>query len=243
MVSMPQWLMKTPEMLASDRYFGLQPQGTAPDRVELRRRYWDALRRLQNIQTYYQQSDAMVGGGMPQPNVDVALQYHFRGDWINAKYPADRSGGLFWPQISSDHVIDTVQRGTIGAIHKALGPLNVTTLYSGINISSYVDALFHPYGQDSVSLNKVLPLSTSWVCVADTSSTFFQAEAVRGPSVVELVIATPKPIGNSLLEMIFRRIADKDVVRDEEGPLTWAEALLKLPIQPQPPGPDETTAS
>jgi hypothetical protein len=230
MVSMPQWLMKTPEMLASDKYFGLAPFGTAADKAELRQRYITALGRLMS-QTYYAQSDAMSGGGLSHPQVEAALEYHFRGDWINAKYPKHSSpGGLFWPQIDSNHVITKVRTGTVGAIVKALGPSNATAAYTGspFDVGDFLGSLFHPYEPGEPNLDEVLPLSTSWVCVAPPDSTFFEADAVRGPSVVDLVIATPKPIGHSPLEIIMSRIVPETIQSDE--PLTWAEALMQIPI-------------
>ena len=122
---------------------------------------------------------------------------HFKGDWINAQYPTDTSGGAFWPHIPSETVLYWVKVGTMTAIHKAVGKQNLLAMYAAVSqIASYADSLYESYDQDDVDNDSVVPLSTSWLCVGPTDSTFFEADAVRGPSIVEFVIATPKPLGN-----------------------------------------------
>jgi hypothetical protein len=36
----------------------------------------------------------------------------------------------------------------------------------------------------------------SWNCVAATGEDYFEVDALRGPTVVELAIATPRPYGH-----------------------------------------------
>ena len=76
----------------------------------------------------------------------------------------------------------------------------------------------------------VLQLSTCWVCLGPTDSTFFQADAVRGPSVVDLVIATPKPLGNSPTATTLGQPVDADVEFDAMR--TWGEVIFDMPINP-----------
>jgi hypothetical protein len=198
--------------------------------TQLLNKYVGALQTLQSMPDYYTQSAAMTGGGMSANAVNTTLGSHFRGDWISAKYPLDPAGGLFWPQVASAIVISTVQLGTMVAIHKAIGKSNLTALYAGapMNVESYADALFDPYNQDDADPDAVRPLSTCWVCIAPSDSTFFQADAVRGPSVVELVIATPKPLGNSPLAILLGRRAEVD----SDTVATWGETILSMPITP-----------
>ncbi len=49
----------------------------------------------------------------------------------------------------------------------------------------------------NVDMDGVRSLAMSWNCVAPAGSDYFQVAALRGPSVVEFAIATPKPYGNS----------------------------------------------
>jgi len=222
MAHMPQWFMKTPEMVASDRWFSLGPQGTNGDVNALRKRYTDALLRLQGQGAYYSQSAAMNASMQPSA-VSSSLGSHFRGDWIHAQYPQNQGGGLFWPQIASATVIEVVKRGTRTAIHKALGVSTLSALLAGVhpNIGAYVSGLYDSFAQDDVNPDETRPLSTSWVCVAPADSDFFQADAVRGPNVVDFVIATPKPIGNSPITTLLAAVPDSEA----ETLSTWGDTL------------------
>jgi hypothetical protein len=230
MPHMPQWLMKTSEMVASDRYFSL---GSAGDQNALLQRYVGALTAL-NASTYYQQSAAMSQGGMTASAVDTTLGSHFRGDWINAQYPTVTTGGLFWPHISSDTVLHWVKVGTMTAIHKAVGKQNLLSMYAAVpQIASYADSLYESQGQAGADNNSVVPLSTSWLCVGPSDSTFFEADAVRAPSIVEFVIATPKPLGNvTTASRIGGQVGGGDGWDNKTQ--TWADVIVNLPIPVMP---------
>ena len=190
---------------------------------------WALLTALQTP-TYYQQSAAMSQGGMTASAVNTTLGSHFRGDWINAQYPDVTSGGLFWPHISSDTVVHWVKVGTMTAIHKAVGKQNLLAMYTAVpQIATYADMLYESYGPDGADNDSVVPLSTSWLCVGPTDSTFFEADAVRGPSIVEFVIATPKPLGNAPTASRIGSAVPEDPTWDNNIK-TWADVIVNLPI-------------
>jgi hypothetical protein len=233
MPHMPQWLMKTSEMVASDRYFSLGSPGASGDRNALLQRYVDALAALQ-APTYYQQSAAMRQGGMTASAVDTTLGSHFKGDWINAQYPTETSGGAFWPHISSETVLYWVKVGTMTAIHKAVGKQNLLAMYAAVpQIASYADSLYESHGQDGADNESVVPLSTSWLCVGPSDSTFFEADAVRAPSIVEFVIATPKPLGTTPTASRIGGPVGGDAGWDNNTK-TWADVVVNLPAPVRP---------
>jgi hypothetical protein len=90
--------------------------------------------------------------------------------------------------------------------------------------------LYETYGQDDADHDSVVPLSTSWVCLGPTDSTFFQADAVRGPSIVEFVIATPKPLGNSPIAIALGGLVPVSTEDVNQEVRTWAEEIVSMPI-------------
>jgi hypothetical protein len=198
MGSMPNWFAKTKEMAAFDRYFSM----VDVDEQELRDRYLRALDRLQGAK-YFDQSDALdtEWAGRPTLTTDLrmSLDEHFRGDWVHHLYPTDparhgASGGRFWPQIPSTEVLDRLHAGTVFAIHKALGDSELVIL--GLSLA-YRDRLWKAERENEIPIDDGLrPIALSWNCVAPAGDTFFEVEALRGPSVVEFAIATPRPFGH-----------------------------------------------
>ena len=200
MGNMPEWFAKTPEMCASDRWFSLA--GTNNNKRELGKRYLDALAVLQGgPRTYFGSSVALNNAAqdralkLDQTKVDRALDSHFRGDWIHASYtPSDSAshllGGRYWPTIPSEKVVSVILAGTRAAILKALGETNLQIMQVH---SDTIAALFVPEKKIDIDTHGIRPLATSWNCVAPLGSDFFAANALRGPSIVELAIATPKP--------------------------------------------------
>jgi hypothetical protein len=209
MGQMPNWFAKTPEMITSDAYFSLASAG---NEVTLIQRYETALQRLQ-APDYYRHSDALQTGGWSAPAVSASLGGHFRGDWIHTNYPDPKFvgiGGRYWPQVPSTTVVDRIRHGTIIAIQKALGraKLGVTTS------TSYADQIFAPEFANGVEVDGVRPLATSWVCIAPTGEDYFEVDALRGPSVVEFVIATPRPYGHGEMMPLVEAL-EREEVREE----------------------------
>jgi hypothetical protein len=208
MGGMPHWFAKTPEMVTCDAHFSLASAG---DEVALIGRYKTALQRLQTSD-YYTHSDALQTGGWSAPAVSASLGGHFRGDWIHTNYPDPRFagiGGRFWPQVPSTTVVDRIRYGTIIAIQKALGRAQL-----GATVSiSYADQIFAPELADGVEVDGVRPLATSWVCIAPTGEDYFEVDSLRGPSVVEFAIATPRPYGHGHMMNVVEALEREELGR------------------------------
>ncbi len=190
MGGMPKWFAKTREMAAVDLYFSVQGAGSEDALIG---RYLQALGRLQ---TDYvdNRSVALENTGWDPNGVAASIGGHFVGDWIHQLYPADpHLGGRFWPQVASQKVVEHLRWGTMIAFHKALGRDNLVS--RGVD-EEYIEILFESERHIDVEINGVLPLAMSWNCVAATGEDYFEVDALRGPTVVELAIATPRPYGH-----------------------------------------------
>lgn len=221
MGGMPNWFAKTPEMIACDLYFSLR---SATNEQDLADRYRQALVRLRDPVYYYSDSDALRGTTTKRwkpGNTMRALQGHFRGDWIHPLYRTDPGdpqkfadvGGRFWPRVPSEKVAGRVQFGTRMAIQKALGVTELRQL--GLD-ASYIDQLYESETDNGVDIDGVLPLVTSWNCVAPAGDTFFEVDALRGPTVVEFAIATPRPMGHAVVHELVEDF-EFGLRSDEDG--------------------------
>ena len=57
--------------------------------------------------------------------------------------------------------------------------------------------LWKPERENGIDFDDgVRGIAMSWNCVAPAGENFFEVEALRGPSVVEFAIATPRPLGH-----------------------------------------------
>jgi hypothetical protein len=199
MGGMPDWFAKSKEMVASDQYFSLEAAGS-PD--ALVGRYLGALARLDATPSGQapQRSDALEKVWGDQDRVDAALGGHFVGDWIHSRYYEDTAqfesvGGKFWPVVPSRRVADLVREGTRLAIHKALGETALANV-PGLS-AAYLTDLWGPEKDNGIEIDGVRSLATSWNCVSPEGSDYFEVAVLRGPSVVEFCIATPKPLGSN----------------------------------------------
>jgi len=65
----------------------------------------------------------------------------------------------------------------------------------------------------------VLPVVMSWVCIAPAGDNYFEVDAVRGPTVVEFVVATPRPFGHSsvinLVDSLQQQYGRSDIAARE----------------------------
>lgn len=193
MSHMPFWLAKTPEMIAMDRWFSIADAG---DESGLAARYVDAIGRVTMANTGVLQGNADSLGTIPAGGQATQSFTHFGKDWLNLTNL--NSGGDFWPQIPSWQIIIWLRQGVLSAAKKALGvaPPGRTAL-----TNSEVAGLFHAEIETDPDdpRTSVLPLVTIWVCTGNHSSAGFEVDAVRGPTAVELVIATPPPRQQSRL--------------------------------------------
>jgi hypothetical protein len=226
MGGMPNWFAKTKEMVASDLYFSLR---SAKDEQDLAERYRQALVRLQD-RVYYSRSDALSNTttkNWKPADAQHALEGHFRGDWIHPLYgkvPGDPTkyadvGGRFWPQVPSWKVAGRVRLGTRIAIQKALG---ITELRQLGYDQGYIDAMYEAELENGVDIDGVRPLATSWNCVAPPGDTYFEVDALRGPTVVEFAIATPRPMGHAVVHGLVEEF-ELGLRAHEDGRLLSAE--------------------
>jgi hypothetical protein len=188
MSNMPNWLAKTPEMIAMDRWFSLVDAGSE---AALAERYLAAINRVTAPgQTVFEQDadslDAQLAGGAAAKTESFQ---HFGQHWLNL-FNLD-SGGDYWPQIPTWTILIILRQAIFSGCKKALG----SNYLSGQ--AEYDDVYAAELDDDpSDPRDTVLPLCTTWICVA-SSGTTFDADVVRGPSAVELVISTPVPYRQS----------------------------------------------
>lgn len=198
MGSMPNWFAKTKEMAAFDRYFSTRDVSEK----ELLDRYLQALARMQG-DDFYSRADALQtqwqGLADRSLRMRMSLDEHFRGDWIHHQYPDDPAtfggqGGRFWPQVASQDVIDRLRAGVVFAIHKAMGDTELANL--GLP-QEYRDRLWKAERENGIDTDDgIRGVALSWNCVAPAGDDYFEVDALRGPTVVEFAIATPRPYGH-----------------------------------------------
>jgi hypothetical protein len=216
---MPNWFAKTKEMAAFDRHFSL----IDIDEGQLRDRYLQALSRVRT-DPYYDRSDALETQWANRPNRDRDLQLsldgHFRGDWVHHLFPSDpgtygKLGGRFWPQVPSIDVIERLRAGLVFAFHKALGDSELASL--GLP-EHYRDRLWKAERENEIPIDDgIRPSVMSWNCVAPAGENFFEVDALRGPTVVEFAVATPRPFGHGTVMGIADDLRDGVLPLDEGG--------------------------
>ena len=199
MASMPNWFAKTKEMAAFDRYFSTRDVSDK----ELLDRYLRALGRLQ-LPDFFSSAEALqhewAGRRNAPLQMKMSLDEHFRGDWIHHQYPDDpftygEVGGRFWPQVASHHVIHQLRAGVAFAIHKAMGDTELANL--GLS-EEYRERLWTAEVENDIEVDDgIRGIAMSWNCVAPAGDDYFEVDALRGPTVVEFAIATPRPYGHS----------------------------------------------
>jgi hypothetical protein len=229
---MPDWFAKTKEMMASDLYFSLVDAGTEAELISRYNRALDALEAAPKGRAPRTSAALQEVWGDPK-KVQDSIGGHFEGDWIYYRYYNDPDlykdvGGKYWPLIPSSTVLDVIRVGTKIAIHKALGETELAKVPQLTTKPYYREAIWKAERENDVVTDGVLPLATSWNCVAPAGSDFFEAAALRGPTVVELAIATPKPYGRSPLMDIVQKVLDggydafkvdeEEEQQEEEGP-------------------------
>jgi hypothetical protein len=199
MGSMPNWFAKTKEMAAFDRYFSTRDV----DEKTLLDRYLRALTRLQSAD-YYSTADMLQtewhGLSDNALRMRMSLDEHFRGDWIHHQYGDDPAtfgelGGRFWPQVPSHDVIDRLRAGVAFAIQKAMGDTELANL--GLP-QEYRERLWRAERDNGIDVDDgIRGVALSWNCVAPAGDNYLEVDALRGPTVVEFAIATPRPFGHS----------------------------------------------
>ncbi len=106
-------------------------------------------------------------------------------------------GGRFWPQVPSQDVIDRLRAGVVFAIHKAMGDTELANL--GLR-EEYRDRLWTAERDNGIEIDDgIRGIALSWNCVAPAGDDFFEVDALRGPTVVEFAIATPRPYGHATI--------------------------------------------
>ena len=99
------------------------------------------------------------------------------------------------PRCASHEVIDELRAGVMFAIHKAMGDTELANL--GLP-DEYRDRLWKAERENGIDIDDgIRGIALSWNCVAPAGENYFEVEALRGPTVVEFAIATPRPYGHS----------------------------------------------
>lgn len=219
-MNMPNWLAKTPEMVAMDRWFSLED-----GKRELVRRYEAAITNVGKPSVFTGGSDAL-DNRMAKKHADALRAYgHFDSDWINLTNPS--SGGNYWPHVPTFTIITWFQQGVKNACQKGLGSkhLGSSTLFRSELDSGLMEA----------EVADVVPTVTVWVCTSPPGTGTVQVDAVRSANVVQLVIATPWPMTmQSRLWPVVSELLDEQWIALHGGP----EALEGVPgVSP----PDKST--
>jgi hypothetical protein len=180
---MPYWLAKTPEMVAMDRYFSVDDAGGEDALAD---RYVAAINSLttKSVEQLVTTSSSVAAGAVTDP------WPHMSSDWINLQNL--NSGGDYWPQVPSWRILIMLRQGLVSAAQKALGATKLAE--KGVD----PEVVFKWEREvDATGLEGVLPLVTLWVCSSGQGTINFDVDAVRGPTSVQLVFATPAPYQQS----------------------------------------------
>ena len=221
MGSMPNWFAKTKEMAAFDRYFSTKDVSESV----LHDRYLQALSRL-HADKYFTQADVLDEVWASHPDRDTEIQMsldgHFRGDWVHHLYEQDpvtwgKVGGRFWPQVPTDDVLDRLRAGVILSIYKALGDTELATLGRS---ELFRSRLWKAERENGIDIDDgIRAIALSWNCVAPAGENYFEVDALRGPTVVEFAIATPRPFGHGTImhmaDDLRAGLLDEDVIASD----------------------------
>jgi len=180
MPTMPYWMNKTPEMVAMDRWF------SGPDLVV---KYSNAI----NSVLASQLSNALPATSdvldNELPGQQAGAFAHFGRDWLNPGNPS--SGGRYWPHVPTFTIISWFQIGVLHAARKGLGWTELTN--RGDDPLQVFEPEMNWSAMVESDLDGVLPLVTTWVCSSPAGTGTVEVDAVRGPTAVEMIIATPQP--------------------------------------------------
>ena len=206
MSTMPHWLAKTPEMIAMDRWFSAGPNLVDHYNAAIASinagKNGNVLPAVSAVLNDAAQHNRLPGGAA---GVGNAFR-HLGKDWLNPTNPS--SGGRFWPHVPTFMIITWLQEGVLAAARKGLG------WTAAVSRGEVPEDLFESELDDSklteAELTGELPLVTTWVCTAPAGTGSIEVDALRGPTVVELIIATPQPqLVQSRIATAVREIVDR----------------------------------
>jgi hypothetical protein len=201
MSTMPHWLAKTPEMIAMDRWFS-----KGPDLVD---HYNQAISSINASKqnNSLPKSSAAMNNRLPGGATGASDAFrHFGTDWLNPHNPS--SGGNFWPHVPTFAIISWFQEGVLNAARKGLGWTAIAS--RGESPDDLFKSELDDSKLDQSELDGELPLVTTWVCTSPPGTGTIEVDALRGPTVVELIIATPQPqLVQSRISSEVRRIIDR----------------------------------
>ena len=192
----PAWFVKTKEMAAFDRYFSL----IDVNKRGLLTRYRETLERFEaRTEHYFREPAALAtqwSGPTMRAQVSASIDQHFTGDWVHELFAEDPSeygelGGRFWPQVASAKVIDGLRRGVSTAIYKALGDTELQR--RGLSEADRNELWAQERDQGIDIDDGPLPITMNWLAAEGREDDFFEVGVLRGPTVVSLLIVTPRP--------------------------------------------------
>jgi hypothetical protein len=193
------WFVKTKEMAAFDRYFSLADVNARG----LRDRYRTTLDRFEERSEHYFREPAALAhqwsGPSMRAQVSASIDQHFAGDWVHESFTENPSeyggmGGKFWPNVASAKVIEGLRDGVTTAIYKALGDKELQR--RGMSEGERA-ALWAEEREQGIEIDDgPLPITMNWLAAEGRADDFFEVGVLRGPTVVSLLIVTPRPAGS-----------------------------------------------
>jgi len=227
MSTMPHWLAKTPEMIAMDRWFSagtnlVDRYNTAIARINAGKN-GNVLPAVSDVLDDAEQHNRLPGGA-------AGAFRHLGKDWLNPTNPS--SGGRFWPHVPTFMIITWLQEGVLSAARKGLG------WTAAVSRGEVPEDLFESELEDSqlteAELTGELPLVTTWVCTAPAGTGSIEVDALRGPTVVELIIATPQPhLAQSRISSAVREIVDRQWITLHGSEGTIDDVEHGNPVDPE----------
>ena len=228
MSTMPHWLAKTPEMIAMDRWFS----------DDLVTRYNNAIASIEaskNAKVLPPASaalnDAVLQSKFPggAPGVSDAFR-HLGTDWLNPTNPS--SGGRFWRHVPTFLIITWLQEGVLTAARKGLGWTAIEN--RGERPQDLFESEINDCKLEQSDLDGEKPLVTTWVCTAPAGTGSIEVDAIRGPTVVELVIATPQPqLLQSRISRAVRELVDLQWITLHGGAGNVDDVEHGTPVDPE----------
>ena len=230
MSTMPHWLAKTPEMIAMDRWFSAG--------ADLVVRYNNAIASIEaskNAKVLPVASaaldDAVLQSTFPGGAAGVSGAFrHLGKDWLNPTNPS--SGGRFWPHVPTFLIITWLQEGVLTAARKGLGWTAIQS--RGESPDDLFRSELDDCRLDQSDLDGEKPLVTTWVCTAPAGTGSIEVDAIRGPTVVELVIATPQPqLLQSRISRAVRELVDLQWITLHGGAGNVDDVEHGTPVDPE----------
>jgi len=138
------------------------------------------------------------------------------------------------------NILASLKVGIAAGCTKGLGTTALANAFPALTPAVVYDREIREAKLTPDELSGVMPMSTSWVCTSAPGTGGFQVDAVRGPSIVDVVIATPWPMPQSRLWCVLGPDLDAlwTVLHGTEAHVDVFDMIERLPPWPNPPNPE-----